>query len=133
MIDVVTTATDHAAAQSDRWLFVALLIVGTVAALVAGRWLASRYEAMLETWRSDMKAMQAEIAQLHTERITAADRHAEELRTLVKQQTDDAKAMLRDFAGIAARNAEVLGAVTKALSDLQASCTLVRSLNRPNP
>ncbi|MCA1996446.1 MAG: hypothetical protein LDL56_04360 [Armatimonadetes bacterium] len=126
MIDAVFRAADQAAVQSDRWLFVALLMVTFVAVFVLGRWLAGQYAKMLDTWRADMQAMQTEIKGLHTERIAAAERYGAELRETLRRQNEDAKAVLREFASIAARNAEVLGSVTKALGELQTNCSQTR-------
>lgn len=122
MIDTVTSIADHASVQSDRWMFVAVIVCSGAVGIFAARWLASRYEAMLSTWREDMRGMQIEIGKLHSERIVASDAHATELRTLLSTQAADAKAMLREFAGIIAKNAEVLGGVTTALNDLKVNC-----------
>jgi len=118
---------DHATRQSDRWLFVALLVVALAAVAVIGKWLAGQYNRTLDTWREDMKAMQAEMKGLHQERLAAADRYAEELRHIVQTQTEDAKAMLRTYSETLARNAETMGAVNLALREMQTSCAIARA------
>lgn len=122
----IQKATDHAAAQSDRWLFVAILIVGGIVVFFAARWLAAQYNRTLDQWRSDMKAMQEQIQGLHTERVKAADAFAAELRSIQKESAEAAKDIIRAYGDALARNAEVMGGVNHALRDLQSSCALAR-------
>ena len=119
-------AADHAAAQSDRWLFVAVLIVGGIVVFFAARWLASQYNRTLDQWRADMKGMQDQIHALHAERVKAADAFAAELRSIQKESAEAAKDIIRAYGDALARNAEVMGGVNHALRDLQTSCAIAR-------
>jgi hypothetical protein len=52
-VSQITKAADYAAVQSDRWLFIAALIVlGFVVAYVA-RWFVKQYEGLVTDFRQD--------------------------------------------------------------------------------
>ncbi len=131
--DQVATIVDHAANQTDRWLFVAMLVVFLISVAILGRWLAGQYNRTLDTWREDMKAMQATMVSLHAERLSAAERYAQELRGIVGQQSTEAREMLREFSAVMTRNAETMASVQRSLTDLQASCAVARAGARPFP
>lgn len=129
---------DHAASQSDRWLFVALLLVGGFAFFFAARWLAAQYQSMLGQWRNDMAAMAKQLADLHTnnqqqmatlhgERVKAADAYAVQLREIQREQAENARDMARIYSDALVKNAEVMGSVQTTLRDLQNSCAIARN------
>lgn len=122
----IQKAADHAAAQSDRWLFVVLLIVGGIVAFLAARWLAGQYNRLLDQWRTDMRGMQEQIHGLHAERVKAADSFAAELRAIQKESAEASKDIFRAYGEALARNAETMGAVNHALRELQSSCAIAR-------
>jgi hypothetical protein len=129
---------DHAASQSDRWLFVALLLVGGLAFFFAAKWLAGQYQQMLGQWRNDMAAMAKQLAELHTnnqqqmatlhvERVKAADAYAGQLREIQREQAENARDMARIYSDALVKNAEVMGGVQTTLRDLQNSCAIARA------
>lgn len=122
----VTSLIEHASTQSDRYLFVGALVVGGIALFFAARWLAGQYNRMLDQWCTDMKAMQDQIQALHAERVKAADAFAIELRTIQRENAENAKENTRAYTDALARNAEVMGGVQHALKDLQSSCAIAR-------
>lgn len=125
--DAVQTLVDHAAVQSDRWLFIALLVVVFAGFVVAIKWMASQNLKSFATYREDMNAMRAEVKTLHEDRIKIVERYAAELREIVNQQTKDAREMLREHGAILAKNAETMGSVNQALRELQSSCAISRA------
>ena len=125
-LDLLTLA-DHASAKSDRWLIVALLIVFIAAAIWAARWMANQNAKAFAVWREDMKTMQAEIASLNVERVKLTERFADELRTIIHQQGEEAKLMLRAHSEVLVKNAEVMSLINVALRDLQSSCAIARA------
>lgn len=125
MVDPIAIA-DHAARQSDRWLLVALLVVFLVGIGLVGRWLAGQANRILDQWRADMNAIQSQLNKLHEERLSAAERYAASLSQAVRSNDEDAKALLRDYAAVTARNTEAFSLVRMALNDLQQSCAIAR-------
>jgi F0F1-type ATP synthase membrane subunit b/b' len=126
--DAVRQIADHASLQSDRWLFVAVLLVGGIAFYFAAKWLAGQYQKMLEQWREDMLAMQSQISMLHSDRLKAADDYAAQLREIQREQAASYRDMAKTQADALVRNAEVMGEVRTTLQDLQASCAIARGL-----
>lgn len=118
---------DHAAGKSDRWLFIALLVVVFVLFVIAIRWMAGLNSKSFATYRDDMNGMRLEIKQLHDARLHATEKYADELRSIVRTQNEDARAILREHGEILSRNAEVIGGINSALRELQSSCSLARS------
>ncbi len=125
-LDLLSLA-DKASTKSDRWWFVALLIVFIVGAVMAARWMASQNAKAFGLSREDMKLMQAEIATLNAERVKLSERFSDELRTIIHQQSEDAKSMLRAHSEVLVRNGEVMGLINAALRDLQSSCAIARA------
>jgi len=126
MLELLQVA-DHASSKSDRWLFVALLVVFIVGAVVAARWMANQNAKAFALWREDMKLMQAEIATLNAERVQLTERFAGELRSIIHQQAEEAKLMLRAHSEVLVKNAEVMSLINAALRDLQSSCAIARA------
>ena len=120
-------AIDHTARQSDRHLFVALLVVAFSAVAILGRWLAGQYNRLLNQWREDKATMQKQLGQLHAERLAASENYAKELRDIQRMHSDDAKDLLRSYAELMTKNAEALGGIQRALSELQHSLVMARS------
>lgn len=131
----VTKFADHAAVQSDRWLFIVLLVVVFAGAVIALRWMASQNAKAFATYRDDMQVMRAEITALHEDRIKATERFSEELRAIVRGQAEDARSMLRDHATVLNKNSDAMGAVQAALRELQNSCarSVWNNPRQPNP
>ena len=125
-LDLLSLA-DKASTKSDRWLFVALLIVFIVGAVMAARWMASQNSKAFALWREDMKLMQGEIATLNAERVKLTERFADELRSIIHQQSEEAKLMLRAHSEVLVKNAEVMSLINAALRDLQSSCAIARA------
>ena len=96
-ISQVTRTADYAAAQSDRWLFIAALIVlGIVVAYVA-RYFVKQYEGLVTDFRQD--------------------RHKYE-ETLLRL-TQEQGAMTKDLAVVLDRNTKVMEACNEELRMLR--------------
>lgn len=128
-MNTLTSLADHASAQSDRWLFVALLIAGALAFYFAARWLAGQYQTMLSQWRTDMLAMQTAINSLHTERVNATERYAQSLADLAKQQAVEHANLWKEVMGGLTRMADKLEKVSEAMAALQRDCMVRRQNN----
>lgn len=125
--DGIQQFVDHAATKSDRWLFVALLVIVMIGGVLAARWLAAQSKQTFDVWREDMKAMQARMESLHQDRVVASEKYADELRKVIAQQATDYRDALREHGTIIVRNAEAMGAVNQGLRELQSSCAIARA------
>ena len=56
-IKTVTDITTFAAGQSDRWMFVALLVIGMVVALTSGVWMTRYFTAELKAARLEFQQL----------------------------------------------------------------------------
>jgi hypothetical protein len=130
-------AAEFTAQKNDRYLFVLLLFLGIVGIAIVAKWLAGQYNRILKEWREDMGKIQAErredmqkyateILRLHAQQVTAAEEYAKNLAAIQKAQSEDARALLKDYAAMMAENARTMGAVAHALTDLQHSCAMSR-------
>lgn len=124
---------DHAAGQSDRWLFVAVLVIGGIAIYLSVRWIAIQYQQILNQWRADMATMQSQQVALHADRVKAADSFAAELRDIQKANGEIAKEYIKAQGEALSKNAEVMGGVQNALRSLQDSCAIARGSYYPPP
>lgn len=96
-ISQISGAADYAAAQSDRWLFIAALVVlGFVVAYVA-RYFVKQYESLVSDFRQD--------------------RHKYE-ETLLRL-TQEQGAMTKDLAVVLDRNTKVMEACNEELRMLR--------------
>lgn len=66
------TAADYAAAKTDRWLFIAILIAGAIVTLFASRWLIGRYESLLGEHRADQQQFTTTILNVTAEQNKTA-------------------------------------------------------------
>ena len=58
----ILTVTNHAAAQTDRWLFLLVLAVLGVVVMWAVRWLIGKHEALIIEHRADQLAYTSQLA-----------------------------------------------------------------------
>jgi hypothetical protein len=93
----VLKAADYAAAQSDRWLFIAALIVLGVVVAYVGRYFVKQYEGLVTDFRQD--------------------RHKYE-ETLLRL-TQEQGAMTKDLAVVLDRNTKVMEACNEQLRMLR--------------
>jgi len=77
----VTELTTFAAGQSDRWMFVALLVIGMVVALTSGVWM-TRY------FTAELKAARLEFQQLSKDFTAHLLESNKELASLIAKNTD---------------------------------------------
>lgn len=123
--------TNHAAAQTDRWLFIAILVVGGFVAWLSAKWLAAQYNRIMDQWRADMKAMQDQILALHRERVAAAETWNKELREISREASETGKEMIRAYAEAVSRNSAVMADVHSALGEIRA--TVAKCVGGANP
>ena len=86
MIDIINAA-DHAARQTDRWLFLTSLIVMGVCAMAVARFFVKQYLRLTEEHRSDQEKYQSSLLTINaqsneTAKILAVsiDRNSEALK-----------------------------------------------------
>ncbi len=61
MNDIINAA-NHASAQSDRWLFIVVLLVLGAVVMWAVRWLVGKHEALMTEHRADQQAYTSQLA-----------------------------------------------------------------------
>jgi len=89
MIDIITAA-DHAARQSDRWLFLASLFVMGVFAIAVARFFVKQYLRLVEDHRKDRENYHGSLLTLTTD----SNETAKTLAVSIDRNTD----ALRDCA-----------------------------------
>lgn len=128
---------DHAAKQDDRWLFIALLVGGAIVFVVGIWWLSRQYQTTLNQWRADVMAMasdhRAEVKELHAERVKASESFASEIKAVQAKIETSAQETVRAYTEVLLRNAEALGGVKNALTELQRACAISRQHGPPDP
>ena len=80
-LETITEVTTLAANQSDRWLFVALLVTGMAVAVISGVWM-TRY------FTAELKSARLEFQQLSKEFTAHLVESNKELSTLIAKNTD---------------------------------------------
>lgn len=81
--DQLTKVADYASVQSDRWLFIALLIVFLIAIALLTKW------GMSQLDKRDVKidALQKELGEVRKEQSALALNHAERFATIIANNT----------------------------------------------
>lgn len=100
-------AADYAAKQNDRWLFIATLIVGGIAAFYVARYFvrvyeklvedyhraSMRYEANMERYSAAQQAAIVQLAEIMTRTTDVLERCRESMDAQVRQQSECARVM----------------------------------------
>jgi hypothetical protein len=82
-VNTVTQIADHAAMQSDRWLFLASLIVGLLGAVAIARWIVAdrnRVVTSLENNQIQLVKIVEKVTDVVSTNTSALNRVSEEIR-----------------------------------------------------
>lgn len=96
-ISQVARTADYAAAQSDRWLFIAALIVLGIVVVYVARYFVKQYEGLVTDFRQDRHKYEETLLQL----------------------TQEQGAMTKDLAVVLDRNTKVMEACNEQLRRLR--------------
>jgi type VI protein secretion system component VasK len=108
MLPTIQAAADHAAAQSDRWLFIATLIVFAVVMVWVARYFVNKHESMQKDHREERLSLQGE---LRADR----EKYQASLREVVGQQNQT----VQSLAVVLERNTDALKCCTDELRFLR--------------
>lgn len=79
----VLDIANHASVQSDRWLFIASLLVLAIFAVFVGRWFLSKYDQLVQDHRAERERYTGSLEKI----VSDADKTGRDLAVVIDRNT----------------------------------------------